>query len=140
MRLRAWSQARKLLAQAEDICRGYRVLQEGRHSKVDIASGIHEDGKRSGANTQRHVPRGAAGMAAGVPAPTPAPGPPAGVATGGGASAVSGMPVMRYSTARSGLLNAARIACSTCCTGKVAPSRKHRGIGTGRERGQPMAC
>lgn len=34
-------------------------------------------------------------------------------ATAGGGSADSGMPVMRYSTARSGLLNAARIARCT---------------------------
>jgi hypothetical protein len=50
---------------------------------------------------------GAAAAAAGV-----------GAATGAGGSAVSGMPDMRYSMARSGLLNAARMARCTCSFSK----------------------
>ncbi len=43
---------------------------------------------------------------------------PGAAATGGGASAPGGMPDMRYSTARSGLLYAARMALTTSSRGK----------------------
>mmetsp|Transcript_19034 Transcript_19034/g.62041 ORF Transcript_19034/g.62041 Transcript_19034/m.62041 type:complete len:258 (+) Transcript_19034:700-1473(+) len=62
----------------------------------------------------------AAGGAGAAPPPVAGGAPPAvgGAAAGAGGSAPSGMPVIKYSTARSGLLNAARRAFTTCSRSK----------------------
>mmetsp|Transcript_8204 Transcript_8204/g.16903 ORF Transcript_8204/g.16903 Transcript_8204/m.16903 type:complete len:251 (-) Transcript_8204:342-1094(-) len=73
-----------------------------------------------GANMLRGCVFGPPGAAAAAAAGVPTAGAPAcaaGGAAAGGASS-SGMPVMRYSTARSGLLKAARIARTTCSRSK----------------------